>query len=123
MPGYQPPNSAMSSGGPPPSDSTANMMSGVGPGGPRMPHQGTQDGDPRLRAAASQRFRLGNPNSIANNMGSTGGPGMMPNQRVAAMGNNNMMANMGGNQPGMGGNMPMMNQQQVERTVNDNFPA
>ena len=82
-----------------------------------------QDGDPRLRAAASQRFRLGNPNSIANNMGSAGGAGMMPNQRVAGMGNNNMMANMGGNQPGMGGNMPMMNQQQVERSGNNNFSA
>lgn len=119
MPGYQPPNSAMSSGGQPPSDSTANMMSGVGPGGPRMPHQGNQDGDPRLRAAASQRFRLGNPNSIANNMGSAG-PGMMPNQRVAQMGNNNMMGNMAGNQPGMGGNMQMMNQQQVSPTVHRN---
>ena len=78
--------------------------------------QGPQDGDPRLRAAASQRFRLGNPNSIANNMGSGAGAGMMGNQRVAQMGNNNMMANMGGNQPGMGGNMQMMNQQQVRRS-------
>ena len=55
---------------------------------------------------------MGNPNSIANNMGPAGGPGMMANQRVAQMGNNNMMANMG-SQPGMGGNMQMMNQQQV----------
>ena len=118
--GYQPPpNSAMSAGGPPASslpnnsDAPANMMGG--PGGARM--QGPQDGDPRLRAAASQRFRLGNPNSIANNMGSGGGAGMMANQRVAQMGNNNMMANMGGNQPGMGGNMQMMNQQQVRRSI------
>ena len=107
----------MSSGGPPASslpnnpETPANMMGG--PGGPRM--QVPQEGDPRLRAAASQRFRLGNPNSIANNMGPGGGPGMMGNQRVAQMGNNNMMANMGGNQPGMGGNMQMMNQQQVKR--------
>ena len=84
-----------------------------------MPHQGNRDGDPRLRAAVSQRFRLGNPNSIANNMGSAG-PGMMPNQRVAQMGNNNMMGNMAGNQPGMGGNMQMMNQQQVSPTVHRN---
>ena len=119
--GYQPPPSAMTSGGPPASslpnnpETPANMMGG--PGGPRM--QGPQDGDPRLRAAASQRFRLGNPNSIANNMGSTG-PGMMPNQRVAQMGNNNMMGNMAGNQPGMGGNMQMMNQQQVSPTGHRN---
>ena len=80
--------------------------------------QGPQEGDPRLRAAASQRFRLGNPNSIANNMGQAGaGAGMMANQRVAQMGNNNMMANMGGNQPGMGGNMQMMNQQQVRDPI------
>ena len=87
--------------------------------------QGPQEGDPRLRAAASQRFRLGNPNSIANNMGSAGGPAMMANQRVAQMGNNNMMANMGGNQPGMGGNMQMMNQQQVKTTeiLNQYFPS
>ena len=117
FPGYQqPPSSAISSGGPPATDSAPNMMGGGGPGGPRMPHQGAQDGDPRLRAAASQRFRMGNPNSIANNMGPTGGPSMMGNQRVAQMGNNNMMGNMAGNQPGMGGNMQMMNQQQVNIT-------
>ena len=124
--GYQPPpNSAMSAGGPPASslpnssESPANMMGGQG--GPRM--QGPQEGDPRLRAAASQRFRLGNPNSIANNMGQAGGgAGMMANQRVGQMGNNNMMANMGGNQPGMGGNMQMMNQQQVRKRPDSIWP-
>ena len=43
---------------------------------------------------------------------------MMGNQRVAQMGNNNMMGNMAGNQPGMGGNMQMMNQQQVNSKHN-----
>ena len=128
------------------SDSTAssqNMM-GPGPGGPggqRGPgvpnhpggpvHQPGQDADPRLRAAVQQRFRLGNPNSIANSMAAgpgAGNPGMnshpsmmgnMPSHRMP-MANTNMMGNMPSNQqgPGPGGigaNMQMMGQQQVNR--------
>ena len=130
-PNYPVPSSAMNSGGSSMvsstsamnqanimSESTASMM-GHGPRGP----VNMQDGDPRLRAAVQQRFRLGNPNSMANNMGPGPGPGpgpgmnshaMMANQRMPQMGgNSNMMGSMGGNQPGMGGNMQMMNQQQV----------
>ena len=102
-----------------------NHMTGV-----RGPHPG--DADPRLRAAASARFRLGNPNSIANSMagqmGGQGGPGgggqagmqshpgMMGGQQRMPMGNNMMPGNMNmnnGQQGGMGPNMQMMNQQQV----------
>ena len=94
---------------PPSSQPGPQLEPGRGPGGPgQQDHQ-----DPRLRAAAQQRFRLGNPNSMAGGMG--GGPGqpgmtshammnhaMMPNQRMPQqMGNSNMMGNHGGNQQGM----------------------
>merc|ERR1719297_30099 len=89
-----------------------------------MQPQRPADGDPRLRAAAQQRFRLGNPNSIANSMAGGGmsvaqnpgmntHPGMMNSHQRMPMGNN-MMNNMPGNQQGgMGPNMQMMNQQQM----------
>ena len=132
-PNYPVPSSAINSGATPNvsntsamnqanamSESTASMMGPGGPGGPRG-SMNMQDGDPRLRAAVQQRFRLGNPNSMSNNMGPGGGPGqgmtsnaMMGNQRMPQMGGNpSMMGNMGGNQAAMGGNMQMMNQQQV----------
>ena len=116
------------------SDSTAssqNMMGpGPGPGGQRGPVGPGQEADTRMRAAVSQRFRLGNPNSIANSMAGPGpgNPGMnshpsmmgnMPSHRMP-MANTNMMGNMPSNQqgPGPGGigaNMQMMGQQQVNR--------
>ena len=132
---FQPPHSAMPSQGTPMSsapnmqqgppmssmDSTANSQNmQQQPMQPQRP----ADGDPRLRAAAQQRFRLGNPNSIANSMAGGGmsvaqnpgmntHPGMMNSHQRMPMGNN-MMNNMPGNQQGgMGPNMQMMNQQQV----------
>ena len=140
---YQPPHSAMPSGAPMSSmapsvsgpnmssmDSTANSQNMQQPMQPQRP----AEADPRLRAAVSQRFRLGNPNSIANSMaggvagGGAGGqnpgmnshPSMMTShQQRMPMGNpGNMMANMPGNQQGgMGPSMQMMNQQQVQTTI------
>ena len=137
MPGYQPPSSAMPAQAPslgpggqqphpglapePAANSQSQMMSGPG-----QQQQRGQEADPRLRAAVSQRFRLGNPNSIANSM-SGGGPGpqqgggmashpgmggMGPGHQRMPMGQGGMM---GGMQPGQQqpGNMQMMNQQQV----------
>ena len=102
-------------------DSTANSQNmQQQPMQPQRP----AEGDPRLRAAVQQRFRLGNPNSIANSMAGGGmsvaqnpgmntHPGMMNSHQRMPMGNN-MMNNMTGNQQGgMGPNMQMMNQQQV----------
>lgn len=79
-----------------------------------------QDGDPRLRAAVQQRFRLGNPMSVANSMA-----GAMPNQpnpmamssmseqqRMEMMRSNPNMMSMGpGQNPNMGPGMGMMGQQ------------
>ena len=135
---FQPPHSAMPSQGTPMSsapnpmqqgppmtsmDSTANSQNMQHP----MQHQRPAEGDPRLRAAVQQRFRLGNPNSIANSMsggmpgvqspGMNSHPGMMNSHQRMPMGNN-MMNNMPGNQQGgMGPNMQMMNQQQVSFIV------
>ena len=122
---FQPPHSAMPSQGPPMTsmDSTANSQNMQHP----MQHQRPAEGDPRLRAAVQQRFRLGNPNSIANSMsggmpgvqspGMNSHPGMMNSHQRMPMGNN-MMNNMPGNQQGgMGPNMQMMNQQQVSFIV------
>ena len=131
---FQPPHSAMPSQGTPMSsapnmqagppmtsmDSTANSQNMQQQ--PMQPQRPT-DGDPRLRAAVQQRFRLGNPNSIANSMsggmpvgqnpGMNSHPGMMNSHQRMPM-QNNMMNNMPGNQQGgMGPNMQMMNQQQV----------
>ena len=139
MPNYQPPNSAMTGVGSMASsmsnmnmtssmsDSTANSQNMMGQRpGPNMP-----DADPRLRAAVSHRFRMGNPNSIANSMagGAPGGgnpgmnthPGMMNSHQRMPMGNTNMMGNMPNNQqgpgPGMAPNMQMMSQQQVIKKI------
>ena len=135
---FQPPHSAMPSQGTPMSsapnpmqqgppmtsmDSTATSQNMQHP----MQHQRPAEGDPRLRAAVQQRFRLGNPNSIANSMsggmpgvqspGMNSHPGMMNSHQRMPMGNN-MMNNMPGNQQGgMGPNMQMMNQQQVSFIV------
>ena len=143
MPGYQPPSSAMPAQAPslgpggqqphpglapePAPNSQSQLMPGPGPGQQQQQQRG-QEADPRLRAAVSQRFRLGNPNSIANSMsggGGGGGPqqgggmashpgmgGMGPGHQRMPMGQGGMM---GGMQPGQQqpGNMQMMNQQQV----------
>ena len=143
MPNYQPPNSAMTGVGSMASsmsnmnmtssmsDSTANSQNMMGQRGPPS----MNDADPRLRAAVSQRFRLGNPNSIANSMsgGVPGGnpgmnthPGMMNSHQRMPMGNSNMMGNMPNNQqgpgPGMAPNMgQMMSQQQVKLFVTEKY--
>ena len=125
-------NAAMTSHAPEQGTATSqppppHMMSA----GPRPGHP--QEGDPRLRAAQSARFRLGNPNSIANSMAggmgpaqaqggmntmNSGHPGMMGQHQRMPMANN-MMPNMsmaGNGQGPMPGNMQMMNQQQVSQS-------
>merc|ERR1719336_923212 len=52
-----------------------NSQSQLMPGPGQQQQQRGQEADPRLRAAVSQRFRLGNPNSIANSMSGGGGGG------------------------------------------------
>ena len=120
-----------------------------GPGGmmvrPRMMPQDV--GDVRLRAAVQQRFRMGNPSSLAGNSTGTGMPnsmvggppgggggpgagGVMPGgpmtdqQRMEMMRSNAGMMNMvpggsgaGGPNPGMSQNMGMMGQAQGQVRV------
>ena len=144
MEGPPPPPSSMPAGGypptmfpgdrnyqqpaPPPTSTMdgGNRASGGGPpsaagGGqtppgmlmrPRMQH----DGDPRLRAAVQQRFRLGTPSAGQMGPGSTVPPSSLPNQptpltdqqRMEMMRSNPNMMNMAAGQGGM------MAQQQVD---------
>merc|ERR1719319_2161969 len=78
--------------------------------GPR-PQHGPQDADPRLRAAASQRFRLGNPQSMLGAMPTSmvgpGGQGMQGHPGMMSQG-------MQGHPGQMGGQGMMMSQQQMQ---------
>ena len=131
--GYMPPNPSAMSGGPP-QGSPGPGAEGGGPpsqsphhpsqsphGGPQeppnmgpRPQHGPQDADPRLRAAASQRFRLGNPQSMSGamptSMGGPGGPGMQGHPGMMSQRMPGMMGQMGGQ--GM-----MMSQQQVKHNL------
>ena len=103
-----------------PVSSSGEMPSG--PPGGMMVRPRLQDGDPRLRAAVQQRFRLGNPNSVANSMSGMGmgmhqGGPMSDQQRMEMMRGGAGMMGMGQN-PAMQQNMGMMSQQQVSSTAN-----
>ena len=119
---YTVPNSAMD----PRACPTSGMNTTMAPSPGMMIRPRMQDGDPRLRAAVQQRFRLGNPMSVANSIpgaGSNmavsasmqgGGQPLTDQQRMEMMqrSNPNMMMG-GGPNPGMGPGMSMMGQQQV----------
>jgi hypothetical protein len=92
-----------------------HMSPNSGGGGGMMTRpMGPQDGDPRLRAAVQQRFRLGNPQSIANSIQGGGGAGPGLDQRMEMMRvNPGLMNSMGGHQGVPMGGMGMMAQQQV----------
>jgi hypothetical protein len=87
--------------------------------GPRPP--GPQEGDPRLRAAVQQRFRLGNPQSMGGVLGpggqGTGGPGMQGHPAMMAG-----QQRMPGMMPMQGGPM-MMSQQQVSYVLISIIPS
>ncbi len=113
------PGSAGSSGGRGPNTTPTSVMSphmspNGASGGAMTRPMGPQDGDPRLRAAVQQRFRLGNPQSIANSIQQQQGGGGGLDQRMEMMRvNPAMMNSMGGHQQVPMGGMGMMGQQQV----------
>ena len=150
--GYMPPNSSAMPGAPPGSHPGSHGSPGPGSesGGPpsQSPHHpsqspgdppnmgpvmgprppGMQEGDPRLRAAVQQRFRLGNPQSMAGSMGGPGGgpggPGGPGGGQPGMQGHPGMMANQ--RMPGMmqmSGSGMMMNQQQQVMTVLYHVPV